>query len=235
MVTGAEVRPRPRRAVRRSLRQRCGPALQRLGAAAAVTAILAGLGVVAHTGLTASDPGPTTPAVPSPRDPDELLRANRDALPRADRNGSRTSPTPTPTKSYDPEDVEAEVIIPRGDTAGPCASGSAVESGLTQHAIWVHREVCHRWPEITRYGGVRADALPDHPSGRALDIMITDSATGWAIANHLRANAGRLGISQIIFEQRIWTTQRAGEGWRWMADRGGTTANHYDHVHVSVH
>ena len=24
-------------------------------------------------------------------------------------------------------------------------------------------------------------------------------------------------------------------GWTWMADRGGTTANHYDHIHVTVY
>ncbi|MDQ1640746.1 MAG: hypothetical protein QOJ90_97, partial [Actinomycetota bacterium] len=28
---------------------------------------------------------------------------------------------------------------------------------------------------------------------------------------------------------------RSSEGWRPMADRGSTTANHYDHVHVSVY
>jgi hypothetical protein len=28
--------------------------------------------------------------------------------------------------------------------------------------------------------------------------------------------------------------ERSSEGWRYMSDRGSTTANHYDHVHVSV-
>ena len=32
-----------------------------------------------------------------------------------------------------------------------------------------------------------------------------------------------------------WTVQRADDGWRWMEDRGSTTANHYDHVHVTVY
>ena len=27
----------------------------------------------------------------------------------------------------------------------------------------------------------------------------------------------------------------SGEGWRGMSDRGSTTANHYDHVHVTVY
>ena len=33
--------------------------------------------------------------------------------------------------------------------------------------------------------------------------------------------------------QHIWSVERAGEGWRGMSDRGSTTANHYDHVHVT--
>ena len=118
---------------------------------------------------------------------------------------------------------------------GPCPSGSSVEQGLVPNAIKVHRDVCHRWPQITNYGGVRPDSMPEHPSGRALDIMISNNATGWEIANYLRANAGRLGISQVIFDQQIWTVQRSGEGWRGMSDRGGATANHRDHVHVTVY
>ena len=29
--------------------------------------------------------------------------------------------------------------------------------------------------------------------------------------------------------------QRSGEGWRGMSDRGNATANHFDHVHISVY
>ena len=34
--------------------------------------------------------------------------------------------------------------------------------------------------------------------------------------------------------RRIWSTSRAGEGWRPMADRGSATENHRDHVHINV-
>ena len=37
----------------------------------------------------------------------------------------------------------------------------------------------------------------------------------------------------IIWQQRYYDI-RTGGGWRMMSDRGGATANHYDHVHVSV-
>jgi len=32
-----------------------------------------------------------------------------------------------------------------------------------------------------------------------------------------------------------WGAIRSGEGWRYMPSRGSATANHYDHVHVSVY
>jgi hypothetical protein len=37
----------------------------------------------------------------------------------------------------------------------------------------------------------------------------------------------------IIWKQRYYDI-RSGGGWDMMSDRGGVTANHYDHVHVSV-
>jgi hypothetical protein len=44
-----------------------------------------------------------------------------------------------------------------------------------------------------------------------------------------------LGVSEVIWSQRIWTVERSSDGWRWMEDRGSDTANHYDHVHVTVY
>jgi len=126
-----------------------------------------------------------------------------------------------------------------GDTGGlsdaPCASGSDVESGLVENAISVHRAVCAEFPEITTYYGLRPGDDGYHGTGQALDIMITDSATGDAIAEFVQANYSALGVSEIIWSQQIWTVERADEGWRWMEDQGSDTANHYDHVHVSVY
>jgi uncharacterized protein YraI len=122
-----------------------------------------------------------------------------------------------------------------GISSAPCASGSAVESGLTQDAIRVHRAICARYPQVKTYYGRRGGGGGYHPSGRAIDAMIGDSTVGWQIANLVRANARQLGAMEVIYSQRIWTAQRSSEGWRMMSDRGGVTANHYDHVHVSVY
>ena len=41
-------------------------------------------------------------------------------------------------------------------------------------------------------------------------------------------------LYDVIWAQHIWTPVRSSEGWRSMPDRGSPTANHYDHVHISV-
>lgn len=122
-----------------------------------------------------------------------------------------------------------------GLSSAPCASGSDVESGLTENAIAVHRAVCAEFPEITSYGGIRPGDDGEHGTGQALDIMITDDATGDAIAEFVKSNYDALGVSEVLWSQQIWTVERGSEGWRWMEDRGSTTANHYDHVHVTVY
>ena len=127
---------------------------------------------------------------------------------------------------------EARTSASGGLSTAPCPSGSDVESGLTSNAVAVHRAVCAEFPEVTSYGGVRSDGT--HAEGRALDVMVTGSL-GDAIAEYVRANADALGVSEVIWSQQIWTVERSSEGWRWMEDRGSDTANHYDHVHVTVY
>jgi uncharacterized protein YraI len=114
---------------------------------------------------------------------------------------------------------------------GSCSNGSSISAGRAS-LYEIHDVVCANWPQITSYGTWRGDG--EHGQGRAVDIM-TSGETGWAVANFLRANYAALGIEYIIYSQNIWSVERAGEGWRGMSDRGSTTANHYDHVHVTVY
>jgi hypothetical protein len=114
----------------------------------------------------------------------------------------------------------------------PCPDGS-VENGLTDGAVYVYRSVCHAFPQITSYGGWSNHG--EHSSGRALDIMTSDVELGTAIAEFLRSHASELHLYDVIWRQHIWTPVRSGEGWRYMPSRGSATANHYDHVHVSVY
>ncbi len=121
-----------------------------------------------------------------------------------------------------------------GISYAECESGSAVESGLTPDAIRVHRAVCAEFPDVSSYGGVRSGG-GEHGTGQALDIMVSTSSLGDAIAAWVRDHYDPLGVSEVIWSQRIWTVERSADGWRWMEDRGSDTANHYDHVHVTVY
>ena len=136
------------------------------------------------------------------------------------------------TDGYLSEDKPVAVAAPAGLSMAPCPD-PGVESGLTANAVYVYRSVCHAFPQITSYGGW--DNHGEHASGRALDIMTSDVALGTAIAEFLQAHAAELHLYDILWRQHIWTPVRAGEGWRSMPSRGSTTANHYDHVHVSVY
>ncbi len=123
------------------------------------------------------------------------------------------------------------VTAAAGLSMAPCPNGS-VEYRLTSAAVYVYRSVCHAFPQITSYGGW--DAHGEHVSGKALDIMTSDVALGNAIAAFLQQHASELHLFDILWRQHIWTPVRASEGWRLFADRGSATANHFDHVHVSV-
>ncbi len=115
---------------------------------------------------------------------------------------------------------------------GACRNGTSVPGGVSQNIVKVHAAVCASFPMLTRFGTLRGGG-GDHPRGRAVDISVS-GALGWRVANFVRANAGALGVSYVIFAQKIWSVERGGEGWRGMSNRGSATANHYDHVHVST-
>ena len=82
--------------------------------------------------------------------------------------------------------------------------------------------------EPTVLGVAGRSSASDHPKGRALDFMV-DRATGDRLAACAIRHREELGISYVIWRQRIDT----GSGFRLMPDRGGATANHFDHVHIS--
>lgn len=87
-------------------------------------------------------------------------------------------------------------------------------SGLTPNARALAQYVVANYPGVQSIGGVRPDARPDHPSGRAIDIMIgSDMALGDAINADILSQSDRFGVSYTM--------------WR--------VAAHFNHVHVTVH
>lgn len=144
--------------------------------------------------------------------------------------GFSATPRPKPAPA-----ARRAAAAPRADQAASrsvsyARSGLAVENGLTRNAIAVLNAVREEFPELTEFGGVRPGDPGDHGSGHALDIM-TSTSQGDAVARYLQGRSGELGIRYLIWQQRRWAP---GGTWVPMEDRGSITANHYDHVHVSV-
>lgn len=157
--------------------------------------------------------------------------------PAAARPSARpATPSPKPTATRTPAAPVAPTSTATPST--PASTGSIANcpqpSGwLGANAQRVYEASCRTFSFVTAYGGSRAGDPGPHGTGHAVDIMISGSR-GTQIAEYMRAHAASLGITEVIYQQKIWTTQRASEGWRPMADRGSVTANHYDHVHVTV-
>lgn len=128
----------------------------------------------------------------------------------------------------------------RRSSHGSTAPSYPVEKGLTANAIAVHRAALVAWPEIKTYYGYRNDPSSDHYHGKALDLMVPGytTAAGKTLGGEIAAwavdNQPNLHIQYVIWNQHIWNVSRASEGWRLMADRGSDSANHKNHVHISV-
>ncbi|MGQ7398569.1 LysM peptidoglycan-binding domain-containing protein [Streptococcus suis] len=139
--------------------------------------------------------------------------------------------------------VEAPVEQPVVETPQVTAlsttttSTSAYDVGLQPQVAAFRAEVANAFG-ITSFSGYRAGDSGDHGKGLAIDFMVPQSsALGDQVAEYAIANMGAKNISYIIWKQRFYAPYASIYGpaytWNLMPDRGSTTENHYDHVHVS--
>lgn len=114
---------------------------------------------------------------------------------------------------------------PNGRAAQPSASESFAGAldrtsiptmgiaGLVPNARRLAEYIAATYPGVQSIGGVRADPLPDHPTGHAIDIMVgSDMGLGDIVNADIQRQSGRFGVVYTL--------------WR--------VANHYNHVHVTV-
>lgn len=124
------------------------------------------------------------------------------------------------------------------------------DDGLTKRARKLNNALTGAFGDLVltgfEPGGIDSGHIPGsaHYDGRAVDVMFEpyDSADqnrrGWALAQWTAANAKRLGVATIIYDDMIWTARRDDEGWRKYVHPSGDTENitlqHLDHVHIDV-
>lgn len=124
-------------------------------------------------------------------------------------------------------------------------------TGLVERATTVREDLEARFGTLSlggfEPGGVSSGHMEGsaHYEGRALDVFFRpinaeNKKRGWAMASYLVANADRLDVKTIIFDDRIWRAGSwADDGWRDYrvpSSSGGDRAilEHRDHVHVDV-
>lgn len=156
--------------------------------------------------------------------------------------------------------VAAAAVTGRSRHAVVCTHGGAEDvepdrlgaAGLTGRAQTVREDLDEAFGRLPvggfAPGGVRSGHMVGsaHYEGRAVDVFVrpispANKRKGWAIAHYLVAHADRLEIDTVIFDARIWTARRAGQGWRdYAPDTAGRSREvarilqHRDHVHVDV-
>ena len=108
------------------------------------------------------------------------------------------------------------------------AKGGEVFGGVKPHVAEIGQKVQSMFGVKTIHGVGTRGNKSDHPVGLALDFM-AEGKKGDQIASWLLANKEAAALKYLIWKQRI----NHGDGWKKMADRGGRTANHFDHVHAS--
>lgn len=133
------------------------------------------------------------------------------------------------------------------DGGAPSADTDLRPSGLTPRADATRRELLERFGRLQlggfAPGGVDSGHMEGsaHYDGRAVDVFVRpvrprNNVRGWAIAHWAVANAARLDVRTVIFDDRIWTAGR--DGWRDYdpPSRSGDPVilEHRDHVHIDV-
>ena len=199
-------------------------------------------------------PAAETPAQPAvPETPNYGAPAvnvevqNQEVAPAAAPEAPATQPeapagTPAPADeapAAQPAAVETAAAPEVQPVASTPTTGNAIPTDphLQPQAEAFRQEIAAKFG-ITNIGGYREGDPDDHGKGLAVDVMVpTSSELGDQVAQYAIDNMDRAGISYIIWKQQFYmpvdNIYGPANTWNQMPDRGGDTANHYDHVHIS--
>ena len=172
---------------------------------------------------------------------------NQEVAPAAAPEAPATPEAPAAPQSA-PVAEEAPAAQPAAETtaapevqpvAETSTSGNTIPNDphLQPQAEAFRQEIAAKFG-ITNIGGYRAGDPDDHGKGLAVDVMVpTSSQLGDQVAQYAIDNMDRAGISYVIWKQQFYMPVNNIYGpantWNQMPDRGGDTANHNDHVHIS--
>ena len=197
-------------------------------------------------------PAAETPAQPAvPETPNygapavNVAIQNQEAVPTAAPQSAPAAETPASAPEAPAEEAPAQPVAETAATpeVQPLASTPTAANAiptdphLQPQAEAFRQEIAAKFG-ITNIGGYREGDPEDHGKGLAVDVMVpTSSELGDQVAQYAIDNMDRAGISYIIWKQQFYmpvdNIYGPANTWNQMPDRGGDTANHYDHVHIS--
>ena len=169
---------------------------------------------------------------------------NQEVAPAAPQSAPATeAPAETPAAPAEEAPAQPAAETTAAPEVQPVAStptsGNTIptDPNLQPQAEAFRQEIAAKFG-ITNIGGYREGDPEDHGKGLAVDVMVpTNSELGDQVAQYAIDNMDRAGISYIIWKQQFYMPVNNIYGpantWNQMPDRGGDTANHNDHVHIS--
>lgn len=186
---------------------------------------------------------PAVPETPSYGAPAANVEVQNQEVAPAAAPEAPATPQSAPVVEEAPAAQPAAVETAAAPEVQPVAStpttGNAIPTDphLQPQAEAFRQEIAAKFG-ITNIGGYREGDPEDHGKGLAVDVMVpTNSELGDQVAQYAIDNMDRAGISYIIWKQQFYMPVNNIYGpantWNQMPDRGGDTANHNDHVHIS--
>lgn len=127
-------------------------------------------------------------------------------------------------------------MLPGGNLAARVGNS---EDGLQVNTIGIKRVLENMFPGVIDIGGFREDAIEDHPSGKAIDVMIPNwdtpegKAYGDQIVAFLQANGSAMGVDSFIWQDN-WQDLNGNTSFLDRASTQGPTQGHMDHIHIKT-
>lgn len=201
---------------------------------------------------------PTVQEEARPQTPTQANQPEKEATDAAPANSTEVNQTNTPTDGQESPSQQAEANPtaqeqtsqeqPAQDQAtsqeqpastdyAARAAANPANQGLQPKVAEYKEEVADKFG-VTNFSLYRPGSNDDHGKGLAVDFVVNDNTElGDQIANYATSDMESNDINYVIWKQRFYANYDSYYGpantWNLMPDRGGDTANHYDHVHVS--
>ena len=174
----------------------------------------------------------------SPQSPSQQAEANPTAQDQTSQEQpAQDQPSQEQPAQTQPAQNQTTQEQPASTDYAARAAANPANQGLQPKAAEYKEEVADKFG-VTNFSLYRPGSNDDHGKGLAVDFVVNDNTElGDQIANYATSDMESNDINYVIWKQRFYANYDSYYGpantWNLMPDRGGDTANHYDHVHVS--